>query len=123
MVTAHLALSTGEPREAGTVELKARGDSIIEYSVRLKRMGGGAWAMAHLMYNSGRDGARDEQLGALFVGAALSPTTAQVRGTVSVGKTIPVRWLVDELVANPARFFVVFTDSRDSGVTLRGQFQ
>jgi hypothetical protein len=62
-------------------------------------------------------------VGTLFVGAAISDRTLQVRGTMSESKTISPQLLADELRSNPGSFYVILQTSGEPKHPLRGQLR
>ena len=102
----------------GRVELKLRRDSTLEYHLNVYNPGSENFTAAHI-FRTGRAGS---PVVTLFAGASLRDKYIQVRGT-GVLMDPAGRPVLEELRANPARFYVSLRTTREPQGALRGTIQ
>ena len=116
--TADRKPSTPRTFARGTVQLKLRKDTTLEYHLNVFNPGTETFTAAHI-YRSGRSGS---PVVTLFTAATLKDKYIQVRGTGilldPVGKS-----LLEELRANPNAFYVSLRTTREPQGALLGTIQ
>jgi hypothetical protein len=110
--------STARTFARGTVQLKLRKDSTLEYHLNVFNPGTENFTAAHI-YRSGRAG---PPVVTLFAGATLKDKYIQVRGTGILldpaGKPV-----LEELRSNPTAFYVSLRTAREPQGALLGTIQ